>query len=115
MKRTGLFAALGLLVSLLFSGLATAAPMVPGPALGDVASADALVQRVHGCHARPAIGPEVGQCHIHVGPACIYEQVPMHHCRRGYDGRRYYEPRPARCWTDCRWIRGERICERVCR
>lgn len=118
MIRNGLVAALGVMLTVLLSGVAGAGPSSGLNDLPSVLSDSALVQKVHGCHRQPAIGPEEGECHVHVQKyygGCIYQRVPMYHCRSGYGGPRYYDERPARCWTDCQWRHGERICRRVCR
>ena len=121
MKRAGLAAAVALALSTLLSGVASANPSAGLGAMADAAAAaGTLVQPVHGCHRYPAIGPEVGECHIHVsrwGSPCLYERVPMHHCRRGYyDGesysRRYRAPR---CWTECKYVGPIKVCDQVCR
>lgn len=118
MMRKGLVAALGLALTMLVSGGAGAGPSSGLNGLAAVGADSSLIQQVHGCHRQPAIGPEVGECHVHVNrwdSPCSYERVPRYHCRSGYDGPRYYEQRPARCWTDCRWRDGVRICRRICR
>ena len=62
-----------------------------------------LVQKVHGCHRRPRIGPWTGKRHRHVGPFCIWKKTrnPCKRWRRICRERCYDARRPGRCKRRC--------------
>jgi len=115
MKLKAILASVGLMLALALGGVAAVAgPVTGGGGLSGLSAESGLVQKVHQCHRAPAIGPEAGECHIHrrdYDSNCAYYRVPMRECR----GDRYDDRRGPRCITECRWIRGERVCDRVCR
>ncbi len=72
-----------------------------------VADIPGLVQKVHGCHPFPRIGPVTGILHRHVGPGCRWVEAgggygnPCRRWRRRCGERCFDAPRPQRCWRRC--------------
>lgn len=100
------FAIALVLVAISFSNAQSVHAGVSAPAITlDFTDAGAapLIQKVHGCHRVPRIGPVTGVRHRHVGPFCTWKKAG-NACRRWRNicrERCYDAPRPVRCKRRC--------------
>ena len=113
MKTSRFFAiiAAALLAVGLIGVSAPAFAAAPGGILaaGDALSSqsDSLVEKTHGCHRYPVVGPWSGILHRHVGPYCTWRKVQRrarnacHRWRNICRERCYGAPNPNRCRNRC--------------
>lgn len=92
---------LGLSPTTQIAEAAVSAPSVSSP-LHDAKNRTA-VEKVHGCHRRPRLGPWTGLRHRHVGPFCKWKKVgnACKRWRRICRERCYDARRPGRCRIRC--------------
>lgn len=120
-QKVALACALALFAALpLAASGASAAPALK-PALEKAAPTGGLLQKVHGCHRAPRIGPLTGLWHRHVGPGCRWVRAgrpgygPGNACRRWRRicRRRCFNfgaPYPRRCIRRCYIRNAPRFC-----